>query len=311
MHISWQRNPLPTSTIVDNHDAPIANPPSSVQQSRNFNSAHQIFGFLLLAGLVIQFGLGLTEHTLHRRGRHSTASTATTTRRTRLAHFHILFGPVLFLAAIINGGLGLALADDSWVYIPYAIAVLVVTIIYVSLRIWIGVLKPLHDEAKREAKDAFDPYRWHPYDKFSELRGMGFSGFEPEMGEEGPGPSFVIGNDEDEDPKEVMAAAAYAQGMTPAEYQEHLKAAAAEAGMSPQAYESEMAAAYRLGVTVEELRRGGGEDGVTPISAVDTLAGSTMETKEKEVEWGGAGLVLGPYRPPNKGKEVKVEVRAA
>lgn len=67
------------------------------------NSAHPIIGICVISLLVFQPILGIIHHNIYKR----------THRRTFWAWGHIWFGRCLLILGVINGGLGLQLADNT------------------------------------------------------------------------------------------------------------------------------------------------------------------------------------------------------
>ena len=93
-------------------------------RSRNFNSAHQIIGILLVLGVAVQFGLGFQHHRLYK----------AFSKPTILGKVHLYLGPAVLLLGIINAPLGFVLALNPRLCLPYTVLVLIMVIIYVSIR---------------------------------------------------------------------------------------------------------------------------------------------------------------------------------
>ena len=74
-----------------------------VQQSKDFASAHQVIGFIVLVGLLAQLGLGLVHHTMYIR----------TKQPTMMGRIHFFFGPFIILLGWINIGVGFDFAGSS------------------------------------------------------------------------------------------------------------------------------------------------------------------------------------------------------
>lgn len=72
-------------------------------RSKNFNSAHQIFGIVITLAMIAQFVLGYMHHRIYKR----------TQSPTKLAPIHIWLGRVVIPAGIANGFLGFPLALNS------------------------------------------------------------------------------------------------------------------------------------------------------------------------------------------------------
>ena len=102
-------------------------PYANKQQGKNFSSAHQVIGLLIFAGVLIQLGLGLTHHLIFKRTKQPTA----------FRKAHLFLGPSILVLAVINGGLGINLARESIARVPYALAVLVLTFLFLAARAYL------------------------------------------------------------------------------------------------------------------------------------------------------------------------------
>ncbi|KAJ5819440.1 hypothetical protein N7474_005031 [Penicillium riverlandense] len=81
-------------------------------QHHKYGSAHQIIGVIILITILAQWGMGLWHHLLY---------------KTQFGPIHRYFGYVVFILAIINGGIVLSWSYASKsVIIGYSIGVLVV-----------------------------------------------------------------------------------------------------------------------------------------------------------------------------------------
>ena len=69
-------------------------------KSKNFNSAHQILGILLLLAMFLQLGLGVMHHRVFKKEQ----------RKTIMGKIHLYLGPAVIVVGLINGGLGFAFA---------------------------------------------------------------------------------------------------------------------------------------------------------------------------------------------------------
>ena len=69
-------------------------------QSKNFNSAHQVIGILLLLAFLSQFVLGFMHHRIYKREQ----------RPTLLGKVHLYLGPGIIFFGLINGVIGFAFA---------------------------------------------------------------------------------------------------------------------------------------------------------------------------------------------------------
>ena len=90
-----------------------------LQQSKNFNSAHQVFGIIIIAAMIAQFVLGFLHHRLYKR----------TLAPTKLAPIHIWLGRIVIPCGIINGFLGFPLALNpkyNWALVTLALLVIIV-----------------------------------------------------------------------------------------------------------------------------------------------------------------------------------------
>jgi hypothetical protein len=73
-------------------------------RSRRFGTCHQALGLLVFAALLVQVGLGVMQHRVYRR----------TKRETMLGVVHRFLGPAIVILGLVNGGLGLDLAGESF-----------------------------------------------------------------------------------------------------------------------------------------------------------------------------------------------------
>lgn len=73
-------------------------------RSRRFGTGHQALGLLVFAALFVQVGLGVMQHRVY----HSTK------RETMLGVVHRFLGPAIIILGLVNGGLGLDLAGESF-----------------------------------------------------------------------------------------------------------------------------------------------------------------------------------------------------
>ena len=92
-------------------------------QSKNFNSAHQVIGLLILAGLLLQVGLGLVGHSTYVR----------TNQSSPFSKIHFFLGPFIMVLGLINAGVGFNFAGNSHLNILYAIIVVVVVVVFVAI----------------------------------------------------------------------------------------------------------------------------------------------------------------------------------
>jgi hypothetical protein len=93
-------------------------------QSKNFASAHQLIGLLILIMLLIQLGLGLLHHRTWKQ----------TKSPTKFSKIHKFLGPAVLLLGLINGGLGFDFANNSSYNARYIVIILTVAILYSGVR---------------------------------------------------------------------------------------------------------------------------------------------------------------------------------
>ncbi|KAH6722261.1 hypothetical protein DL95DRAFT_352089 [Leptodontidium sp. 2 PMI_412] len=88
-------------------------------RTKNFNSAHQIFGIIIIAAMIGQFVLGFLHHRMYKK----------TQLPTKLAPIHIWLGRVVIPAGIANGFIGFPLALNpkyNWALLACVLLVVVV-----------------------------------------------------------------------------------------------------------------------------------------------------------------------------------------
>ncbi|KAI9820422.1 MAG: hypothetical protein M1832_003755 [Thelocarpon impressellum] len=89
---------------------------------RYLDYAHTIIGMAVVAALAIQLVLGAVQHSLFQRRK----------KKSALSHVHVWFGRILLVLGIINGGLGLQLANNSRNgEIAYGVVAGVVGVVYI------------------------------------------------------------------------------------------------------------------------------------------------------------------------------------
>ncbi|KAK5107969.1 hypothetical protein LTR62_000514 [Meristemomyces frigidus] len=126
--------------------------------SKRFTSGHQILGLLILAGVLVQLGLGLAHHMIFKR----------TKQRTTFAKTHMVLGPLITILAIINGGLGLNFANENFARIPYAVAILVLGIAFIFARTWLHLfLRHQQYQPDEEVLEQYHSRRANAYDSES------------------------------------------------------------------------------------------------------------------------------------------------
>jgi len=98
-------------------------------KSSSFNSAHQIIGILIILALVLQVALGWYHHRAYKR----------TQKSTRFGLVHRYFGQIVILVGIVDGALGLALADNSKAiaaYVAVSVVIVALTAAWVLFKRW-------------------------------------------------------------------------------------------------------------------------------------------------------------------------------
>ena len=81
-------------------------------KSRDFKSAHQAIGLIVIAGLCIEIGLGLVHHSVYVKNEKSTM----------FGKVHMFLGPSVMLLGLVNAGLGFDFAGKSS-YLPRTVVV--------------------------------------------------------------------------------------------------------------------------------------------------------------------------------------------
>ncbi|KAL2073279.1 hypothetical protein VTL71DRAFT_10603 [Oculimacula yallundae] len=88
-------------------------------RTKNFNSAHQIFGIIIIAAMICQFIIGFLHHRMYKQ----------TQLPTKLAPIHIWLGRVVIPAGIVNGFIGFPLALNpkyNWALLACVLLVVIV-----------------------------------------------------------------------------------------------------------------------------------------------------------------------------------------
>lgn len=94
-------------------------PSTMFNKSQNYSSPHQVIGIIILIMIIAQWGMGLWHHLMYKRHKSPT----------KLGPIHRYFGYIVFILAIINGGIGLTWSYASTaVIIGYTIGVLAVSL---------------------------------------------------------------------------------------------------------------------------------------------------------------------------------------
>ncbi|KAH8691203.1 hypothetical protein BGW36DRAFT_349047 [Talaromyces proteolyticus] len=96
-------------------------------KSKSFSSGHQIIGYIICAGMIVQWFLGFWQHRIYKQKQSPT----------KYGLIHRYLGHFVFVLAIIDGGVGLSWSyTASPVIIGYSVAVGVVAIVHFSLVAW-------------------------------------------------------------------------------------------------------------------------------------------------------------------------------
>lgn len=96
-------------------------------KSKDFGSGHQIIGYIICAGVITQWSLGFWHHRLYKQKQ----------RPTRYGFVHRNMGHLIFIFAIMNGGIGLSWSQAATpVIISYSVPVGVVALVHLSLVVW-------------------------------------------------------------------------------------------------------------------------------------------------------------------------------
>ncbi|KAK4543760.1 hypothetical protein LTR36_004793 [Oleoguttula mirabilis] len=143
-------------------------------RSRSFATSHQILGLLVFCLLLLQLGLGLAGHAIFRRTR----------KPSIVGKIHMFLGPSLILLALVNGGLGLDLADSPKSgKIAYGVVVTVVGLVVVAVRGFVHFRQTPRRYKPEDVSDTLDPYAgpgagsYYPRASTSpSAPGFGFSG---------------------------------------------------------------------------------------------------------------------------------------
>ncbi|KAK4974320.1 hypothetical protein LTR42_004962 [Elasticomyces elasticus] len=93
-------------------------------RSKNFASAHQIIGILLLLALFAQLGLGIVHHRLYKK----------TQQPTKMGKIHLYMGPAILILGIINAPIGFVFAGEGRLSLPFVLVLLLMAIVYISVR---------------------------------------------------------------------------------------------------------------------------------------------------------------------------------
>jgi len=99
-------------------------------QSLLFNTTHTVLGTVVVCLFILQPFLGLLHHYQYQK----------IGRRSFVSHVHIWYGRVLIILGIINGGLGLQLANNAYnCEIAYIVLAGVIFLVYVAVIVITGL----------------------------------------------------------------------------------------------------------------------------------------------------------------------------
>nr|POE68799.1 hypothetical protein CFP56_66813 [Quercus suber] len=105
-------------------------------RSKNFNSAHQVIGILLLLALFAQLGLGILNHRIFKKEN----------RTTIMGKIHRFLGPGIMLFGLVNACLGFVLANMEFVLRPFLVVIILIAVVFIIIRV------TLHFCAKQRAE---------------------------------------------------------------------------------------------------------------------------------------------------------------
>ncbi len=107
-------------------------------RTKKFNSAHQIFGLVIMLGLMTQVALGIMHHRIYKQ----------TQSPTKFAPIHVWLGRLVIPAGVANGFLGFPLAlATHYNYVLLALVLLVFFPVF-------GLMCFFTKRSKRKAKEA-------------------------------------------------------------------------------------------------------------------------------------------------------------
>ncbi|KAE8441765.1 hypothetical protein EG329_004323 [Mollisiaceae sp. DMI_Dod_QoI] len=102
-------------------------PGSSGRRNGVFNNTHTVFGIVIIALFLIQPIFGIIHHIQYKRN----------LSRAGVSHLHIWYGRILMLLAVVNGGLGLKLANNTKNgEIAYGVVAGVIGLIYIIFAVF-------------------------------------------------------------------------------------------------------------------------------------------------------------------------------
>ncbi|CZR67636.1 related to WSC4 Cell wall integrity and stress response component 4 [Phialocephala subalpina] len=104
-----------------------ANGSGSGRRNELFNNTHTIFGVVIVALFLIQPLFGIIHHIQYKRN----------FARAGVSHLHIWYGRILMILAVVNGGLGLKLANNSKNgEIAYGVIAGIIGLIYILVTVF-------------------------------------------------------------------------------------------------------------------------------------------------------------------------------
>jgi len=98
-------------------------------RSKNFNSAHQVLGIMIILGVIVQFGLGYMHHRINKK----------TQASTKLAPIHIWLGRLVIPLAAINAFIGFPFAlspNYDWILAVFVIIIGLPTALLMWWKSW-------------------------------------------------------------------------------------------------------------------------------------------------------------------------------
>lgn len=109
---------------------------------------HQKIGIVVFSFISLQPMLGVLHHVLFKKHQ----------KRTIWSHVHLWLGRVLVTLGMINGGLGLRLADDAsnGAYIAYGVIAAIVWVVWMAAAVW-GEIQRLRKPSGMAAPQAQTP----------------------------------------------------------------------------------------------------------------------------------------------------------
>ncbi|KAJ9141691.1 Integral membrane protein [Pleurostoma richardsiae] len=135
-------------------------------RSKKFDTAHQIIGIIVMAFVLVQFGLGFFHHRIYKK----------TKQPTKLAPIHVWLGRVVIVLGVFNGFLGFPLALASrYNYVLAGLVIAIVPIMFFIL-FWKRFFRRRRErqQAAPAQGSGYDPEPWS--DASPPAYGGGYSG---------------------------------------------------------------------------------------------------------------------------------------